>query len=68
MTDAYTPPIGTVVAKVKDQYGQRAYHPVNSTAHILADIAGTKTLTTKTLKCAMLLGYAIEYQIDEVKL
>ena len=68
MTDATVPPIGQVVVKPKDQYGQQTYHPVNLTANILADIAGTKTLTVKTLKAAMLLGYEIIYQREEIKL
>lgn len=66
MTD--TKPIGTVDVLVKDQYGTPVYHPKNLTAKLLSDIAGTKTLTTKTLKAALLLGYEINYQREEVKL
>lgn len=66
--DTNTPPIGRVAVLVKDQYGQQVYHPNNLTANLLADIAGTKTLTVKTLKAAMLLGYEITYEREGVTL
>lgn len=59
---------GTIEVLVKDQYGRQTYHPANRDAELLAQLAGTKTLTTAALKCAMALGYAIEYQREEVKL
>lgn len=61
-----TKPTGTLQVMVKDQYGTKAYHPVNDTAFVFAKIAGTKTLTMSTLKYALSLGYEIAYQHEPV--
>lgn len=58
----------TIEVLVKDQYGQRVYHPQNDNAYIFAKIAGTKTLTNSTLAYAKELGYAIEFKFETVTL
>jgi hypothetical protein len=63
-----TKPTGTLQVMVKDQYGTKAYHPINDTAFTFAKIAGTKTLTLATLKYALSLGYEIAYQHQPVEL
>ena len=65
---ASSPPRGTIEVLVKDQYGKQTYHPHNNDAHLLAQLAGTKTLTATALKVALKLGYEITYIIPEVQL
>jgi hypothetical protein len=62
MTD--TQPSITVL--VKDQYGKQALHPRCPAAHTFANIAGTTTLTTPTIKHIMALGYKVVYVHGEV--
>lgn len=51
----------TVQLMVKDQYGRQVYHPHNATAQLLANLAGTKTLTTESIKLILRLGYEVQY-------
>ena len=44
---------------IKDQYGAVAYHPNNQAASLLAEIAGTKTLTPRVLRLAQDMGYTV---------
>mgnify|MGYP003334670432 CR=1 FL=1 len=53
--------MGVVEIHVKDQYGKQVYHPLNQTAHLFAQMAGTKTLTYEALAIIMKLGYEIRY-------
>ena len=39
--------------EVKTVYGNEMYYPVNSAAHALADIAGSKTLTARVIIAAI---------------
>lgn len=50
-----------VELEVRQQYGRQALHPHNETAQLLADLAGTKTLTTDAVKLIMKLGYTVTY-------
>lgn len=43
-------------------YGSWVMRPVNDTAKMLAEIAGTKTLTVKTLQLAQRMGMTIAAQ------
>lgn len=42
------------------QYGAVVYKPVCETAHRLAQLAGTKTLTPQAIQIIRALGYQIE--------
>jgi hypothetical protein len=46
--------------EVKEVYGNRTIYPVNDQAKLLAQIAGTKTLTVATLNLAKKLGFTFE--------
>jgi hypothetical protein len=46
--------------QVKEVYGNKAIYPVNDTAKYLAQLAGTKTLTTSTLATAKNMGFTFE--------
>jgi hypothetical protein len=49
-----------IIIEVKNVYGNETIYPVNDAAKVLAEIAGTKTLTRRTLKLAQQLGYVVE--------
>jgi hypothetical protein len=49
-----------LVVKPKDVYGRPMFYPVNNQAKILAQIAGSKTLTPAVLKLAKDLGATLE--------
>ena len=46
--------------EIKDQYGNDVVHPACETSRLLAQIAGTKTLTLDTIMYAKRLGYTFE--------
>lgn len=56
----------TVELLVREQYGQQTFHPHNDTAHLLAAIAGTKTITKQTIGYILKLGYEVVYKHPEV--
>ena len=47
-------------------YGVLTIYPINDVAQRFAEIAGTKTLTPKTLKLAEQLGFTIQVQAEDV--
>lgn len=49
-----------VEVEVVDVYGKPTFYPRNQNAEALAQIAGTKTLTTQTLKLAMEMGITVD--------
>jgi hypothetical protein len=49
-----------IVVEPRNVYGENVLDPVNVQAQYLADLAGTKTLTPRTLKTARLMGFTIE--------
>ena len=51
---------------IKHVYGERLIYPVDDQAKLFAAIAGTKTLTGKTLELIKRLGYVVE--VETVKL
>lgn len=53
----------TIQVEVKTVYGVDKIYPVNEAAQILASIAGTKTLSAKTIEYANALGL----EVAEVK-
>ena len=46
--------------EVKEVYGNKTIYPLNEQAKILAQIAGTKTLTPLTVELAKKLGFHFE--------
>jgi hypothetical protein len=53
-----------VLVRVGSQYGREVVHPANNAAECLAAIAGTATLTTRTLELAKEMGFEIR-QADQ---
>ena len=49
-----------IEVEVKDVYGVTKYYPICEKAQLLADIAGTKTLTLQVIKKIEALGYSIK--------
>jgi hypothetical protein len=49
----------------KDQYGKAVYYPVCDKAKVFALIAGTKTLTSDTVRRIKELGYKFNIQHEE---
>jgi excinuclease UvrABC helicase subunit UvrB len=49
-----------VLVDVKNVYGNEVVYPANNTAELLAAIAGTKTLTARTLRYAEEMGFEIK--------
>lgn len=66
MLQSVCPP--SITVKIKDQYGQQTIVPVCRAAQIFAEIAGTKTLTSKTIQTIKALGYEVKVQQAEVAL
>ena len=60
--------IKTLTVEVREQYGVEAIYPVSRGAFVFAQIAGTKTLTRRTIALIKQLGYTIDVQQKEVKL
>lgn len=52
---------------VKQVYGNTTFYPLCEKAGLFAKIAGTTTLTRKTLAYIKELGYAIEQRHEEVE-
>lgn len=49
-----------ILIEVRTVYGVPTIYPVNEPAKLLAEIAGTKTLTHKSLALAERMGFAIK--------
>ena len=50
----------TILVEVKNVYGEFKAYPANAAAEILAQIAGTKTLTRQALALAERMGLVVE--------
>ena len=57
-----------IIVRIKDQYGQQVVIPVCADAQSFAAIAGTRTLTSQTIRHIKLLGYTVTVQKEEVTL
>lgn len=59
-----------IQVQVKSVYGNTLIYPVNEAAQLIANIAGTKTISNATLAYAQRLGFTIQqvptYQIQGV--
>lgn len=56
--------MNAIVIKIKNVYGENKAYPVCEHAKILAEIAGTRTLTTENLKRIERLGLEIIVEQD----
>ena len=52
----------SITIEIKTQYGQETLVPICDNARIFCDLAGTKTMTRRTLKLVTELGYKINIQ------
>ena len=50
----------TLIIEAKSNYGTQVFYPVNETAQVFANIAGTKTLSLDTIRQAKRLGFSVE--------
>jgi hypothetical protein len=57
-----------ITVEIKQVYGARTVYPVCAKAKLLAQIAGTKTLTFAALETIKELGYSIQVKQTEVTL
>jgi hypothetical protein len=57
-----------ITVRIKDQFGHIAIHPVCKAAQTFALIAGTKTLTPRTIECIKALGYTVTVEQKELTL
>jgi hypothetical protein len=57
-----------IIVEIKSVYGNRAIYPVCAKSKLLADIAGTKTFTSRALDSIKALGYQIQVKQTEVTL
>lgn len=53
---------------VKDVYGRRVFYPQCDQSKVFAAIAGTTTLTERTLRQITQLEYDIEFMVEPIKL
>jgi hypothetical protein len=53
---------------IKDIYGKQTIYPTNKVAHLLAEIAGTKTLTQRTIDTAKEMGITFEVELGRIEL
>ena len=51
----------SITVEIRDQFGNRVFHPACEDALRFAAIAGTTTLTERVLTCVRGLGYDITY-------
>lgn len=58
--------IKTIKIKIENKYGNELIYPVCENAKLLAQLAGTKTLTQNALATIKLLGYQIELQQNAI--
>ena len=58
----------TITVLVKEVYGKRTFYPNCKQSEIFASIAGTTTLTERTLRQIMALDYDIEFTAKPVNI
>lgn len=58
----------TLTIQAKDVYGTRKYYPDCEQSRLLAQVAGTRTLTRSTLRIAEKMGYEIIVRQEQVSL
>ena len=56
----------SITVRITSNYGTRTIYPVCETAKLLAELAGTKTITTQALDIIKRMGYAINVQQEQL--
>jgi hypothetical protein len=51
-----------ITVRIANNYGKRVVYPVCQCAHTFAELAGTATLTDRTISLIKSLGYTIDVQ------
>lgn len=51
-----------ITVRIANNYGNRVVYPVCKYAHTFAELAGTTTLTDRTISLIKSLGYTIDVQ------
>ena len=54
--------MNTITVRVDSNYGIRVVYPACHTSKLLAQLAGTRTLTDRALSVVKQMGYSIEVQ------
>ena len=54
--------MNTITVRVDSNYGVRVVYPACHTSKLIAQLAGTRTLTDRAIEIIKQLGYAIEVQ------
>lgn len=57
-----------ITVQIKNVYGNEQIYPVCQQARLLADLAGTKTLTRHAINLIKALGYTVDVQQKVVTL
>lgn len=55
-----------ILVSIKNVYGNETVYPECETAKVLAQLAGQKTLTTRTIQLIKQLGYTIQVKAQEL--
>lgn len=55
-----------ITVRIKNVYGADLIYPVCENAKLFAEIAGTATLGTKTIRQIKALGYEVEVQTQQL--
>ncbi len=55
----------TIRVQAKQVYGNQTYYPACVEAQLMADVAGTKTITENTLRILKRAGYEIIVQTEQ---
>jgi len=55
-----------LIVRRREVYGVAKFYPMNTTAKLFAEIAGTKTLTEQTIGLAQHLGFTLVATADEL--
>ena len=54
--------MNTITVRIDSNYGNRVVYPACQTSKLIAQLAGTRTLTDRALAVAKQLGYSINVQ------
>ena len=54
--------MNTITVRIDKNYGNRVVYPACHTSKLIAQIAGTRTLTDRTIEIIKQLGYTVEVQ------
>lgn len=58
----------TLLVRIKNVYGTDTIYPANGQAALIAELAGTRTLTTQAIEIAKELGFTFEVETPAIKI